>query len=226
MRILLAIAKLHNLHTKSIDFVQAYPQVTLKSNIYLHPPAGVLLTDGNGNMVLKLMRNLYGLKDAGKTWFAHLTEGLNIMGFKLLSSDPCIYVKGTNMIVLYADNCIIISRNEKEANEMFQELDKREYKLTDESTMEEYLGILITHEMNGNYRMSQPLLIDRIIKSVPSMKVVKGAKTPAVAGNVLTKDIEGEIRKEHWNYISVIGNAKFPGKLYSPRNGICGASMC
>ena len=45
--------------------------------------------------------------------------------------------------------------------------------------------------------MSQSLLIDRIIKAVPSMKGAKGAKTPAAAGNVLTKDIEGEIRKEH-----------------------------
>ena len=75
--------------------------------------------------------------------------------------------------------------------------------------MEEYLGILITHEENGNYRMSQPLLIDRIIKSVPSMQGVKSAKTPTAVGNVLTKDIEGEIRKEYWNYRSVIRMLNF-----------------
>ena len=50
------------------------------------------------------------------------------------------------MIILYVYDCIIISRNEKIANEIFQELDKRGYKLTDEGTMEEYLGIMITHE--------------------------------------------------------------------------------
>ena len=48
--------------------------------------------------------------------------------------------------MLYVYDCIIISRNEKIANEIFQELDKRGYKLTDEGTMEEYLDIMITHE--------------------------------------------------------------------------------
>ena len=47
-----------------------------------------------------------------------------------LSSDPCIYVKYTSMIILYVDDCIIISRNEKETNKIFQKLDKRGYKLT------------------------------------------------------------------------------------------------
>ena len=131
------------------------------------------------------------------------------MGFKSLSSDPCIYVKGSNMIILYADDCILISRNENEANETFQELDKRGYKLTDEGMMEEYLAILITHEKNGNYRMSQPPLIDRIIKSVPSMKGAKCAKTLAATGNVLTKDTKGETIKEHWNYRYVLGILNF-----------------
>ena len=34
------------------------------------------------------------------------------------------------MIILYVDDCIIISRNEKETNKIFQKLDKRGYKLT------------------------------------------------------------------------------------------------
>ena len=76
-------------------------------------------------MVLKLIRNLYGLKYAGKTWFEHLTEGLERMGLKPTESDPCIYVRGSNMIVLYVDDCIIISKSEKEANVMFKEIDKR-----------------------------------------------------------------------------------------------------
>ena len=114
-------------------------------------------------MVLKLIRNLYGLKDAGKTWFEHLTEGLTKLGFKPTQSDPCIYVRGTNMIVLYVDDCIIISRTEKEANDIYKEIDDKGYKMTDEGTMEEYLGILITHNKDGSYQMSQPPLINRII---------------------------------------------------------------
>ena len=41
------------------------------------------------------------------------------------------------------------------------------------------------------------------------MKGEKGAKTPAAAGNVLTKNTEGETRKEHRSYRSVIGTLNF-----------------
>ena len=165
----------------------------------------MILNRSRGDMVLKLIRKLYGLKDAGKTWFEHLTEGLERMGFKPTQSDPCIYVRGSNMIVLYVDDCIIVSKSEEEANAIFKEIDERGYKMTDEGTMEEYLGILITHNEDGTYRMSQPHLIDRIISSVPSMKDARSATTPASAGCILTKDIDGERRKEHWSYRSVIG---------------------
>ena len=46
-------------------------------------------------MILKILRNLYGLKDAGKTWFEHLTEGLEVLGYKPVENDPCIYVRGS-----------------------------------------------------------------------------------------------------------------------------------
>ena len=58
------LAKLHNFYTKSVDFVQTYPQANIKSSIYLHPPAGVVLNDNDGGLILKLMNHLYGLKDA------------------------------------------------------------------------------------------------------------------------------------------------------------------
>ena len=41
----MTIEKLHNLHTKSVDFVQAYPQANIKSAIYLRPPSSVAFND-------------------------------------------------------------------------------------------------------------------------------------------------------------------------------------
>ena len=205
VRILMTLSKLHNLHTKSVDFVQAYPQAAIKHVIYLKPPAGVSLNNKNGEMVLKLLKNLYGLKDAGLTWFEHLSGGLTKLGFKATSSDPCIFTRGTDMIILYVDDCIIISKTKEEADAIFADLTNKGFKMTDEGTMEEYLGILITHGEDGSFRMSQPHLIDRIIESIPGMKDARSATTPASAGVTLTKDEIGEPRKEHWNYRSVIG---------------------
>ena len=55
IRILLTLSKLHKLHTKSIDLIQAYPQARIKSTIYLKSPPGVeLANDGDGAVVLRL----------------------------------------------------------------------------------------------------------------------------------------------------------------------------
>ena len=178
MRILVILAKLHNLHTKSVDFIQAYPQAAIKSSIFLCPPDSVILNDKNGTLVLKLLNNLYGLKKAGRTWFEHLINELFSMIFVGTSNDPCIFTKGINIIILYVDDCIIMSRTKEESDRLFAELERRKYKLTEEGTMEEYLGILVTHNDDGSYLMSQPFLIERIIYSIPAMVDARSAESP------------------------------------------------
>ena len=207
IRILMTIAFLHKMHTKSVDFVQAYPQAKVKNTIYLRTPQGVELTNNkdDGEMALKLERNLYGLKDAGRTWFEHLMDGLQDMGFKQTESDPCILTRGNNIIVLYVDDCIIISRTKTEADSIYNELQQRGYTMTDEGTMEQYLGMQITRNGDDTFRVSQPYLIERIIQSVPSMRNARSAKTPSATGTILTKDEQGETRKETWHYRSTIG---------------------
>ena len=76
--------------------------------------------------------------------------------------------------------------------------------MTDEGTMEEYLEILINHNKDGLFRISQPFLIDRVIHLFPVMKDARIAYTSVVASKFLTKDEEGKCRKEDWSYRSVI----------------------
>ena len=53
--------------------------------------------------------------------------------------------------------------------------------------------------------MSQPFLIERIIKFIPGMAEVRSAKTSACSSVVLTKDADGAPRKEQWNYRAIVG---------------------
>ena len=206
VRILMTLANLHNLHTKAIDFVLAYPQAKVKTTIFLKTPAGVVLTKENGEeTVLLLLRNLYGLKDAGATWFEHLSKGLANIGFIPTESDPCVFIQGTNILLQYVDDCVIISRSEGEANTIFNKLKQQGFELTDEGTMETYLGIQIDKHTNGGFTLSQPYLIDRLLNSIHGMNSAKSSKSPAASTIILTKDKDGIARKENWNYRSIIG---------------------
>ena len=59
VRTLLVLSKIHQMHTKSIDFVQAYPQTDIKVTIYLHTPQGIDLGGNNRDVVLKLKNECF-----------------------------------------------------------------------------------------------------------------------------------------------------------------------
>ena len=80
VRLMIVFTLLDNWHMESIDFVLAYPQAPVKTDIYMKPPKVppnfVIpdlpnLADRFCN-VYPLLKNLYGLKDAGKTWADYL----------------------------------------------------------------------------------------------------------------------------------------------------------
>ena len=212
VRSMLTLSKIHNLHTKSIDFVLAYPQADVKTPIFLYTPQGVLLAQGRSNVVLKLKKNLYGLKDAGRTWWEHLSAGLEDMGFTQSAVDNCLWTKGTTTIIIYVDDCIIFDSHPNGVDLIYDYLRNR-YNITDEgSTISEFLGIQLTHSQEGPQQcitMSQPLLINRIIDAIPGMRKANPRKCPAPSTTTLTKDDHGPNRKESWNYRSVIGMLNF-----------------
>ena len=216
IRILMTLANLHGLHTKSIDFVQAYPQAKAKTTIYLKTPAGVELDSDKGDSVLKLERNLYGLKDAGRTWFEYLTNKLETIGFVATESDPCVYTRGRDIIILYVDDCILICKTKTEAERLYKQIQQQGFTTTDEGSMEQYLGMQIKRNEDGIFHISQPFLIDRIITAVPSMKNSRSSKTPAATGTTLPRDEEGKPRKETWHYRSVIGMMNYLVKCSQP----------
>jgi len=72
VRLLLFVAKIHGLKSKSIDFVLAFPQADLDVPVYMELPAGVNpinVSDGDRRIYgLKLNKSLYGLKQGGFNW--------------------------------------------------------------------------------------------------------------------------------------------------------------
>jgi hypothetical protein len=83
VQLILAIAKIHGLLSKSIDFVLAFPQADLEIPVYMELPIGFDAPEGENctSYVLKLNKSLYGLKQAGYNWFAKLSNGLQDWGF-------------------------------------------------------------------------------------------------------------------------------------------------
>ena len=84
---------------------------------------------------------------------------------------------------------------------------QQQFVLTDEGDVTSYLGIKIEKSIVGEkerLKLSQPHLISRILDTVV-LTDKRMHDTPAEPRQLLTKDCDGEQRKQSWSYRSVIG---------------------
>ncbi len=78
-------------------------------------PEGFVIK-GQENLVCKLNRSLYGLKQSPRCWNHALDSQLKKIGFKQTDSDPCIYVSSEGemcIIAVYVDDILLAGKMEK-----------------------------------------------------------------------------------------------------------------
>eukprot|EP00956_Cyclotella_meneghiniana_P030674 scaffold78001_cov41-Cyclotella_meneghiniana.AAC.5 len=136
--------------------------------------------------VLKLNKSLYGLKQASHNWYMKLKKALEVREFKASEIDPCIFLKPGIIVLVYVDDCIITG--------------PEQFVLTEEGTLDKFLGINIQPAGPGKYELSQPFLIERLVNFVEDgVQLDLNAKeTPTPVGKpLLHKDSNGKSRKLH-----------------------------
>ena len=210
VRIMLSLAIIHKLHTTSIDFFLAFPQAEVDVEIYMEVPIGAEVAEGD--YVCKLLKNLYGLKQAAKTWYEHLRDSLTVpeseggYGFKQSKIDPCIFYKEHITLITWVDDCLIFADEKSQADELIINL-QQQFTLTEEEDVSAYLGVkLEIDDKTGTVTMSQPFLIEKIIGALGDAVTEANVKdSPAVFKEILHKDEDGPERRQTWHYRSVIG---------------------
>ena len=88
VRLLSAIACECDLDLCHFDVHQAFVQSHLDEDVFLRLPKGCGKLSGK---VVRLNTSLYGLKQASRTWHAHLTTCLQRLGFEQCVTDVCVF---------------------------------------------------------------------------------------------------------------------------------------
>eukprot|EP00956_Cyclotella_meneghiniana_P032508 scaffold89783_cov73-Cyclotella_meneghiniana.AAC.1 len=106
VRFLLIVAKLTGLETKALDFVLAFPQADLDTPVFMELPVGVSYegVHQNRKYVLRLLKSLYGLKQASSNWYSYLKQGLIDRGFQESQADPCVFTRDDMIVLVYVDD--------------------------------------------------------------------------------------------------------------------------
>lgn len=94
LHILLAVAALWDLDIIQFDITSAYLHGVLKEDVYMEQPTRYVIP-GREDNIWKLLKGLYSLVQAGRTWNDKLDTSMTTDGFTKMTKDPTVYVKGT-----------------------------------------------------------------------------------------------------------------------------------
>ena len=114
IRMLIAIAAIHNLEIHQMDVKIAFLNGDLDEEIYMEQLEGFIIP-GQEKKVFWLIKSLYGLKQAPMQWHEKFESVMMTNGFKINECDKCVYVKNTEhgfvIICLYVDDILIMGSN-------------------------------------------------------------------------------------------------------------------
>jgi Reverse transcriptase (RNA-dependent DNA polymerase) len=202
VRLVMYFTLLFSLSTRCIDFSNAFVQADLTEPIYVHLPCGFHSTT-NDQVCLKLKKSLYGISQAPKLWFEHLTRKLKQRGFRQSRLDPCLFYTGSILLVCYVNNIIMASRDPKALDHLVADL-KKDSDLTDKGELATFLGIQVKRDATSKrFTLTQTGLTNRIIAAL-GLQDANPNWMPTTQ-DTLCSDKDGPPFKESWIYRSVVG---------------------
>ena len=161
---------------KHVDVKSAYLNAPLKGGIFMKPPRGEL-EPGQKGKVLRLLKGLYSLKQAGREWYLEmarvLMKDMKELEFKQSRIYHSFFYHMTEeehtIITVATDEMAIMSKREINANN-FKSKIKWFWDITDHGPIEWFLGFKIRQNKNERTLLiNQQAYIEMMVKKLHSL---------------------------------------------------------
>ncbi|KAJ9556641.1 hypothetical protein OSB04_011255 [Centaurea solstitialis] len=216
IRILMAISAYFNYEIWQMDVKTAFLNGKLTEDIYMEQPEG-FEDPKNPNKVCKLLKSIYGLKQASRSWNLHFDERIKEFGFAKSEFEPCVYTKFSGRIVtflvLYVDDILLIGNDVPTLQSVKEWLSKC-FQMKDLGEAAYILGIKIYRNRSKRLiGLSQGTYIDKVLKRFRMDESKKGF-IPMQHGIVLSKtqcpvSSEDQDKMKSVPYASAIGSIMY-----------------
>jgi hypothetical protein len=140
-----------------MEVVTAFLNGTLDEEIYMQQPEGYV-EPGKEELVCRLKKSLYGLKQSPRCWNNVFKEFMLSLGFVQSVADPCVFIRvlknKLTIVTVHVDDLILLTDTEEEMINLKTSL-ANHFKMKD-------MGVL--HYCRGVLQISQEQYIGKIMR--------------------------------------------------------------
>ncbi len=213
IRVMLALVAHFDMELEQMDVKTAFLHGDIEEDLYMEQPEG-FSQPGEEQLVCKLTKSLYGLKQSPRQWYKKFDSFMIRIGYMRCEYDCCIYVKRLDdgsfiYLLLYVDDMLISAKSILEVNKLKALLSK-EFDMKDLGAAKKILGMEIRRDRgSGRLWLSQGAYVEKVLKRF-SMDKAKPVSTPLASHFKLSASqcpkSEDEVRDmESVPYASAVG---------------------
>ena len=214
IRTVLAIAARNGWKIDTFDFHSAFLNGEFDENeeIYMEQPPGYE-EKNRREYVLRLLKTIYGLKQASRKWYEIICRLMIELGFTRSESDPAVFYwhKGNDrmVIVVHVDDCTIVGNSQELIDDCKHKINAK-YAMTDLGPTSWVLGIKITRNLDERtLGLSQTAYIDSILRrfNFTNLKPVSTPMDPTIrySKTQCPETLEEKARMKNIPYREAIG---------------------
>ncbi len=170
---------------------------------------GIQTKHGNSTEhILKLEKNIYGQKQAGRGCNSFLVDKLTSLGFTTSLIDDCIYFRSDIIFMVFVDDGIFLGSIDSQLQDVIKEIQNLGLNIEDQGHPVDYLGVNIKKLKDGSYEFTQQALIYSIIDDI-GLKDAKAKPVPAKVSLLLHVFKDKPAFDLNFNYRSAVGKLSY-----------------
>ena len=197
-----------------MDVKTAFLNGHLEESIYMVQPEG-FGAKGQEGKVCKLLKSIYGLKQASRSWNKRFDQVVKTFGFQQNMDEPCVYKHIQDgkvvFLLLYVDDILLIGNDVGALSSVKVWLTKQ-FDMKDLGEANYVLGIRILRDRkNKMIALSQASYIDKILEKYAMQNSKKGGQ-PSRSGITLSNSDCPKTSEER-EYMAKVPYASAVGSL-------------
>ncbi|CAH9056431.1 unnamed protein product [Cuscuta europaea] len=187
VRTILAVAASCHWELHQMDVDNAFLHGDLHEEVYMHLPPGY--SASSPGKVCRLLRSLYGLRQAPRCWFSKLSTSLRGYGFTQSHADYSLFTlrrdRRIMCVLIYVDD-LLITGNDRDMIKQFKTYLAETFPVKDLGVMKYFLGIEVARNPTGIYLCQRKYVLDILTET--GMTSCKPVTFPMVQNHRLQSD--------------------------------------